>query len=329
MLLYPISMKTIVFLRKKTDGENSIEELTYSIFKEMDNVEIVQFPGYSNKVKGIIRNILFALKQKADVYHFFSPGDIYCAPFLRGIKIVTWHDVKTEFFTRNPIFKFIKHYMLRYLPMFFCRYITCISENTKNELITYFPLHKNKIKKILNPYNSKIVETKKNYNRKKKILHIGTASRKNLERVIQALEGLDCTLHIVGILSEGQRNLLNDYNIDYINEYDVDFDRIVELYKQCDIVSFPSLYEGFGMPIIEGQATGRPVLTSKSGAIPEIAGDSVLYVDPLDIDSIRKGFIKILSDEKVYDNLVKLGLENVKRFSLYEIRSQYGALYIR
>lgn len=321
-------MKCIVFLRKKIPGENSIEELTNILFENNKEVEVKCFPEYNSSIWGIIKNIIFAIKNQGNINHFFSPAEVYCAPFLRGAKIVTWHDLGTDFQTRNPLYRIVKKYFLRYFPMFFCRKITCISENTRNELLKYYPLLKNKVVKIYNPYNPKIVYSPpKVGNKEKIILHIGTGPRKNLERVIEALSGLKCKLHIVGKLSDEQRKLLSDNDIDFKNDSNVTFDRIISFYKNCDIISFPSLYEGFGMPIIEGQATGRPIVTSKSGAIPEIAGDSVMYVDPVDINSIREGFILLFNDDKVYNDLVNLGLNNIKRYTINIIQGKYKLLY--
>lgn len=214
--------------------------------------------------------------------------------------------------------------------MFFCRYITCISENTQQELQRCFPLIGRRIVKIYNPYNPNIIYTPKKsiISEEKIILHLGTGSRKNLENVIKALEGLRCKLYIVGKLSDLQLQLLSETRINYHNEFEVPFYRIIELYKECDVVSFPSFYEGFGMPIIEGQAIGRPILTSKSGAIPEIAGNSVLYVNPNDVMDIRNGFNRLLTDSCLYRKLVTLGINNVKKYSVEEIFKAYENLYL-
>lgn len=159
------------------------------------------------------------------------------------------------------------------------------------------------------------------------ILHIGTAKRKNLPNVIRALNGISCHLHIVGVLDEEQSELLVENKIEYSNEADVSFDTIVQRYQECDIVSFPSLYEGFGMPVVEGNACGRPVLTTRRGAIPEVAKDSVLYVDPTNIEDIRCGFVSLINDDNLRNTLVDKGLANASRFSIGSIAAQYKRVY--
>jgi glycosyltransferase involved in cell wall biosynthesis len=102
---------------------------------------------------------------------------------------------------------------------------------------------------------------------------------------------------------------------------------IIEEYIKSDIVSFPTLYEGFGMPIIEGQKIGRPVLSSNIDPIIEISDGSALLIDPFDISSIRNGFIKIIEDPYFRNDLIIRGIANSRRFDSMTIAKRYIELY--
>ena len=75
------------------------------------------------------------------------------------------------------------------------------------------------------------------------------------------------------------------------------------------------MYEGFGIPILEAQSVDVPVITSNNSSIPEVAGDSAIFIDPKNSEEIAEAVQKILSDENIKKDLIAKGLENVKRFS--------------
>jgi glycosyltransferase involved in cell wall biosynthesis len=77
---------------------------------------------------------------------------------------------------------------------------------------------------------------------------------------------------------------------------------------------FPSLYEGFGMPILEAMACGTPVLTSNVTSLPEVAGDAAVQVDPYDVESIEKGILRLLETPSLREQYIQKGLERVKEF---------------
>lgn len=87
------------------------------------------------------------------------------------------------------------------------------------------------------------------------------------------------------------------------------------LYKKALALAFPSLYEGFGLPILEAQSLGIPVLTSQISSLPEIAGSGALFIDPADYKSISDGLNKIISHDFLKDDLIKDGYKNLNRFS--------------
>jgi glycosyltransferase involved in cell wall biosynthesis len=93
------------------------------------------------------------------------------------------------------------------------------------------------------------------------------------------------------------------------------------------MVVFVSTYEGFGLPIVEANATGRPVITSNICSMPEIAGSAACLVDPSDCSSIRQGILRVMNDDGYRAGLVAMGFDNVKRFRASLIAAQYAELY--
>ena len=158
-------------------------------------------------------------------------------------------------------------------------------------------------------------------------LQVGTKWNKNLNRVAAALHGTPCRLDVVGVLTAGQRNELSATGIAWRELGALDDAALMNAYRSCDFVCFASLYEGFGMPIIEAQATGRPVITSNSGPMPEVAGEGALYVDPRSTESIASAVRRLVADASLRDHLVAKALENVRRFRPDTVARQYADLY--
>lgn len=96
----------------------------------------------------------------------------------------------------------------------------------------------------------------------------------------------------------------------YISE-----EELIAFYQIAEIYIYPSLYEGFGLPILEAQACGCPVLTSSETSCPEVAGKGALIVNPYSVDSIADGIYSILDNSRMRKKLINAGYENLKRFS--------------
>jgi glycosyltransferase involved in cell wall biosynthesis len=102
---------------------------------------------------------------------------------------------------------------------------------------------------------------------------------------------------------------------------------LVEAYRRCDMVVFASLYEGFGLPILEAQAMGRPVVTSNFGAMSEAAGEGALLVDPYSVDAIRAAVIRIKNEPTLREDLIAAGLRNAAKFRADVVALRYADVY--
>ena len=158
-------------------------------------------------------------------------------------------------------------------------------------------------------------------------LFVGTLQpRKNILRLAQAFAALVRAGQIDGdlVLAGGAGWLSADLlaavdalglgnrlrRLDYVPDAD-----LPALYAGARVFCFPSLYEGFGLPVLEAHAYGAPVMTANRSALPEIAGNAALYVDPEDVDAIAAALLRLSQDEALRQQLIAAGYENVKRFS--------------
>jgi glycosyltransferase involved in cell wall biosynthesis len=161
------------------------------------------------------------------------------------------------------------------------------------------------------------------------ILFVGNFNpRKNLERLIRAFDLLKeqtSTKHELVIAGgagwkfnaeSALRSIRHKGDIHFL-DYIADLD-MPALYSAADLFVFPTLYEGFGLPIIEAQLCGTPVLTSNISAMPEVGGEGALYVSPYDVAAIADYMEKVLADNTLRSKIVCKGFENAKRFSWEE-----------
>ncbi len=160
-----------------------------------------------------------------------------------------------------------------------------------------------------------------------RLLQVGTVQNKNVDRVIEAIDGLNVVLVVIGALSAAQHQRLQALGIVYECHVDVAREEILQQYRRADAVVFASTYEGFGLPIIEAQAIGRPVVTSNNSAMPEAAGGAACLVDAFDVADIRRGIQRVTEDSAYAADLVERGYRNAARYDPACIAAQYAALY--
>ena len=106
------------------------------------------------------------------------------------------------------------------------------------------------------------------------------------------------------------------YQLDNLLEFtDMPDDELSLVYSGAEALVLPSLYEGFGLPVLEAMQCCTPVILSRCSSLPEVAGDAGVYFDPYDIEAIQGQIYKVLKDQTLRDSLVKQGFEQVKKFT--------------
>ncbi|MDH7911509.1 glycosyltransferase family 1 protein [Winogradskyella sp. SYSU M77433] len=324
-----MKLKLGLFFRKSQAGFYSIETVFNTIQPYLEKkieVERLELPQSKISFKSIVENLKFVRNNRKEVNHITGHVN-YIAITSGRNTVLTIHDMISAL-QGNPIKRFFMLALWFWLPVLFVKKITVISNYTKDEVYKYIPFVKSKVVVINNPIGAGYVNSPKKFNTNRpNILCVGTKENKNLKRIFKALSGIQCSLTIIGKLKNDQKKILSEYKLEYFNYVDISDYEIVELYKECDLLCFASLYEGFGMPIIEAQTIGRPVVTSNVGAMSEIANNSASLVDPYNCDSIRKGILKVINNESYRRDLIKKGYDNSKRFSANIIAQKYIEIY--
>lgn len=300
-----------------------------SKMKKKCECESITFTEANYNPKSLIKNIRtikkYMRKNPEAIIHI-TGAEHYLVPFLRKYKtVITVHDL--GFYTENKkSIRLILKYFLWIKSLVMANKVVFISNKSLKEAEMLIKLKKEQANVILNPVSEEFRCAKKvdENDDVPVILHIGTRPNKNLQRTIIALQGIECILRIVGPIDDEIRELLLKHKITYSQIQDISNEQIIQEYQNCDIVSFASTYEGFGMPIIEGQAVGRVVVTSDIEPMNEISNGSCPLVNPFDIESIKGGFMEAISNYDYYENL---GEKNVKRFLIDDKVEEYYKIY--
>ncbi len=271
-------------------------------------------------------------KYRLDVIWF--PKNVI--PFLiRSKAIVTIHDL-CYFRPSYNAYPLIDTRYMTYMIKSSCKRadkVIAVSSHTKKDLVSILGMNAEKIRIIYEAVDhekyrvindqSQLDKVREKYDLGKKIiLFTGSISpRKNLARLIEAfhmiMDRLPHDLVITG--HKGWKNtkelLMIRQNrrvkkIGFVHEKE-----IACLYNLADMYVYPSLYEGFGLPVLEAQACGVPVIASNVTSIPEVGGDSICYVDPENIQSIAGGILKVSLDRQYRESLIQKGFENISHYS--------------
>lgn len=280
---------------------------------------------------------LYTQKNKPDV--FFSPT--HYAPRMSPVPtVISIMDLAYIYFPYA--FKKNDLYQLKNWTAYSVRNsekIVTISQSSKNDIIKEYKTTREKVAVVYPGIKQEdsikykgvsMEELQKKYNiGKKYILFVGTLQpRKNVTRLVEAFSKIqelesknqDLDLVIIGkkgwlyeeILAAPQKFGVEDRVkfLDFVGD-----DDLPSFYKNAQLYVLPSLYEGFGLPVLEAMKYGCPVATSNISSLPEAGGDAALYFDPENVDDIAKTIQKVLGDEKLQKSMVQKGQEQIKKFS--------------
>lgn len=281
-------------------------------------------------------------KEKIDLYH--ATQNLGIPAMIDTPSVLTLHDIIPFLFPDTKISFENKLYYEVSSKISFekAKKIITISNSTKKDFLKYFKIGHKKIKVIYSSIDKEIIERKypirgiekclAKYNLKKKnyILYLGgITSRKNIEGLIRAYKKVEAEgdrikkLVVLGNFSK-KSFFYSKFKKEIVNlrmKTEVVFTGYVPFSEKYKIISgavvvvYPSIYEGFGMPVLEAMSSKVPVITSNISAIPEIAGRAAILVNPYNTNEISQAINKVLKDEIFVEKLINRGLRQVEKFS--------------
>jgi glycosyltransferase involved in cell wall biosynthesis len=273
------------------------------------------------------------VKDKPDIYHGLShelPSGIERS----GVKsVVTIHDL---IFIRYPaLYSYIDRYIYMKKFQFACKEadrIIAVSRQTADDIVEFFRIDPGKIDVIYQSCNPCFItdtDDKRKQSVRQKyrlpdryILNVGNIEeRKNSLTLIKAVHSAKIDLPVVIIGRKTKyyklvKKYINDHRLTNIHIHDtISNEELPSIYQMADIFIYPSLFEGFGIPIIESLFSGTPVITSKGGCFSEAGGPDSFYINPLDHEEMAAAIKKILSDISLRRKMIESGYRHAKNFT--------------
>lgn len=325
----------------RNDIHSDLEVLNFKI-----NTNILMPYGVYRRIWNFIPisyNSIF--KENVDITHFFN---YIVPPKVKGKVILSLYDMAYLKFPETLDPKNLKRilagidYSIRRSD-----HIITISENSKKEILEHFNIPQNKIS-IVSPATSipeNIIFTDEIYSKfniinDEFILYMGNLEpRKNIPRLIQAFYELKTKYNFSKkLVITGAKSWLYESIFETVRNLNLQEDIIFtgfvsekekfSLYKATSLFVYPSLYEGFGIPILEAMSVGTPVVCSNTSSMPEVGGEAAFYINPLDVNDIANGINTVLSNPFLQDSMIQKGYEQIKKFSWDESAKKLEQIYL-
>lgn len=272
---------------------------------------------------------------------FWAPCDILVSGLSKNIyRVLSVHDLTHIFYPQT-----MENYNRLIHKMFFKKsllnadHIITMANYTKKALIDLFNIETEKITVIYEGVDEKFrqydrSEVTKILNHYKinrpYILAVGTLEpKKNYPLLLKAFQSLKLDWDLIIIGKKGWKSKEIYQTIDKLRIKNkvkilgyVKIEDLPYFYNGAEIFVFPSLYEGFGLPLLEAMACGVPIICSNSSSLPEIGKDAVLYFNPYSVDDLINQLLKLIHDEKLRQNLKEKGISRAKDFSWQKTAQQ-------
>ncbi len=251
----------------------------------------VRVPRAGISVAAVLRNVRAARSIRSDVVHV--TGDVhYVLPALprSSVRILTIHDLASLHRTKGLRRRIIRWFWYT-RPLAHADAVTTVSEETRRQVIAEFAGVADKVTVVENPLDPGFASIERRSPSPSTrtgpavVLAIGTAANKNLPTTAEAVRRVGASLRIVGRLDDELTRTLQQLGVPYSAVHSLSDAELLQEYLNADVLAFASLNEGFGLPILEAQAVGLPVVTSNFPPMSEICAGAAVLVDP---DSRRR-----------------------------------------
>lgn len=311
-------------------------------------IKFYPFSDYKKYLPGAYSELLGTatlMKENLDVLHSTSPQSRIPVGY-RGKCVVTFHDLAS--YSQPQCYSKVKRAAFKTISSLMAKKadkIIAVSNSTKDDIEKIFEIPEDRVKVIYSGLDKRFfdepeIDSQKVLDKygisKKYILFLGTLEPiKNIARLLEAFAKFKENYKKInkqknngrfeyqlvlagkrGWLSEEYQRIAKDRGIgkDVVTTGYIVGDELVPLFKRSEFFIMPSLYEGFGMTVLESFATGTPSILSRVSSLPEIAGVAAYFINPIDTDEIAQALMKFATDENLRNAYRQKGLEQAKKF---------------
>lgn len=284
---------------------------------------------YGSNWKPFLKNI------GADIFLLSNPSLLKLTRYYKNVFPIA-HDL--YYMHENTDSLILNRYFRRQYQMFkMSKYIIANSKFTKSELVELLDLNQGVVSVVYPYFNNDIFYPLKedyrelNHKRNEKvILSVGSEQpNKNIENVILTLKNLPDNYRLIRVGNTTHTNkLVEDLGLSKrISMYtNLTTEEIANVYRNADILLFPSLHEGFGIPLVEAMASGTPVVTSDRGSLPEVVGEAGIIVNPLEPKKMADRILEVTTNEKLNEELILKGLRRANDFTMEKQFSEISSV---